>query len=136
MKWSAALCLTFLLLAAVFFESSSGKGGRGGARGSARGSARGTTRRAKSSPRYSSSGTALRVAAAAAGGAAAGAAAAVAAGRMRSAGKGDPDDMAAPSGNGTDGGSYNYRAWTSGAQPRRFVWLPVCLLCVAQFFSL
>ncbi|XP_061490724.1 shadow of prion protein [Rhineura floridana] len=137
MKWNTAICWTLILLAAVFFEGISCKGGRGGARGAARGSVRGSTRRSKSSPRYSSSGTALRVAAAAAaGGAAAGAASAVASGRMRLAGEGSPEHANTQDGNSTVEGSYNYRAWTSGAQPWHFLDLPTCLLFVASFFTL
>nr|XP_020664420.1 shadow of prion protein [Pogona vitticeps] len=132
MKWSTAICWTFILLAALFFEDSGCKGGRGGARGAARGSARGATRRSKSSSRYGSSGTALRVAAAAAGGAAAGAAAAVAAGRLRSAGESHPENAD----NSTFEGSYNYRAWTSGAQSWHLVPLSTYLLCATSSFSL
>lgn len=131
MKWSTAICWTFILLAALFFEDGGCKGGRGGARGAARGSARGATRRSKSS-RYSSSGTALRVAAAAAGGAAAGAAAAVAAGRLRSGREGSLENAD----NSTLEGSYNYRAWTSGAQSWHLVPLSAYLLCAASSFSL
>ncbi|XP_015262707.1 PREDICTED: shadow of prion protein [Gekko japonicus] len=135
MKWSVAIGWTLILLAAFFFEDANSKGGRGGARGAARGSARGSTRRSKSSTRYSSSGGSLRLAAAAAGGAAAGGAAAAAA-RMRSAGEGGPDHVELYSGNGTGEGSYNYRAWTSGAQPWPLAHLPAFLLCLAGFFSL
>lgn len=129
-----AICWCLILLAAFCFEDANTKGGRGGARGAARGSARGTARRSKSSPRYSSSGGSLRVAAAAVGGAAAGGAAAAAA-RMRSAGEGGLDH-AEISGNGTGEGSYNYRAWTSGAQPWRLARLPAFLLCLTGFLSL
>ncbi|XP_066475157.1 shadow of prion protein [Tiliqua scincoides] len=134
MKWSTAICWALILLAAVFFEGIFCKGGRGGARGAARGSARGATRRSKSSTRYGSSGGSLRVAAAAAAGAAAGAAAAAAAGRLRLPGENGPEY--AECGNVTGEGSYNYRAWTSGAQPWHFAYLPACLLCMASLFSL
>nr|XP_060623061.1 shadow of prion protein [Anolis sagrei ordinatus] len=133
-KWSTAVCWTLILLAAIFFEDIHCKGGRGGARGAARGSARGTTRRSKSSPRYSSSRSALWVAAAAAGGAAAGASAAMASGRIRSGGENSLENPDASFGNGTVEGSY--WAWTSDAQSSQPVFLFTCLLSFASFFSL
>uniref|UniRef100_A0A8C3W6F4 Shadow of prion protein n=1 Tax=Catagonus wagneri TaxID=51154 RepID=A0A8C3W6F4_9CETA len=119
MNLTAATCWALLLAAAFLCDSGAAKGGRGGARGSARGGLRGGARgaprvRVRPAPRYA--GSSLRVAA----GAAAGAAAGLAAGSSwrRASGPGErgleDDEDGAPSGNGTAGGTYDYRAWTSG----------------------
>ncbi|KAM6446595.1 shadow of prion protein isoform 1-T2 [Liasis olivaceus] len=118
-KCSPAVCWTLVFLVAIFVDGVVCKGGRGGARGAARGSARGTSRRSKSSPHYSSSGTALRVAAAAA----AGGAAAAAAG-MSMARPGSPEYAEMQAGNNTARSTYSPQPW-------HLLCVSACLWCVA-----
>ncbi|XP_051897544.1 shadow of prion protein [Pristis pectinata] len=128
MNKTTATCWTLILLVAIFCESVTCKGGRGGARGSARGSARGRFRATRVRPKYSnwnrSYGSRTRVAVAgAAAGAAAGLAAGVMAGRLQRSRlswdegiQGYVNKNCSLEKNCTsEEGVYGYRAWTSSA---------------------